>query len=171
MCGGMRAETASAVKSIISNSSGNGNYGKDVQGWVQQSRLTLGSFLPKIDLIQHISGLNWTQITKSNHTRLLTLLQVVAEIDGGDVGAAGLERKPNVQGINNANASNSNASRTTSTSSNSNASTTSSSHKSPNKSPQKDSTNSTQKEKTNSESEPKEKEEDCKLKEQNTWSI
>ena len=40
MCGGMRAETASAVKSIISNSGGgigNGNSGKDVQGWVHQS--------------------------------------------------------------------------------------------------------------------------------------
>ena len=32
MCGGMRAETASAVESIISNSGvGNGNSGKDVQ--------------------------------------------------------------------------------------------------------------------------------------------
>ena len=41
MCGGMRAETASAVKSIISNSShsGNDNSGKDVQGWVHQSSL------------------------------------------------------------------------------------------------------------------------------------
>ena len=85
---------------------------------------------------------------------------MVAEVDGGDVGAAGLERKPNVQGINNAKASNSNASRTTSTSSNSNASTTSSSHKSPNKS-QKDSNNSPLKDKTASESEPKEKEEEA----------
>ena len=44
MCGGMRAETASAVQSIISNSSysgnGNGNSGKDVQGGVHQSSLT-----------------------------------------------------------------------------------------------------------------------------------
>ena len=59
MCGGMRAETASAVESIISNSSGgdNGNPGKDVQGWVHQSS-------PNIYLI---STYLWTKSDSNNH--------------------------------------------------------------------------------------------------------
>ena len=58
MCGGMGAETASAVESIISYSgNGNGNSGKDVQGGVHQSS-------PNIYLI---STYLWTKSDSNNH--------------------------------------------------------------------------------------------------------
>ena len=108
MCGGMRAETLSAVDSI-------------------------------------------SQVKSSND------VHVVAEVEGGDVGTAGLEYKPNVQGnssSSNAEASHSNASRTISTSS---GSTTSNSNAPSNSQPK-------QGEKTAPDnSEPKEKDEEAEI--------
>ena len=99
----------------------------------------------------------------------------MAEVDGGDVGAKGLDVKPNMQG-NSTDPMNSNASKPRSTSSvstsSSNASTnsprkqsTNSPQKPSTRSPQKASTNSPQKQgnKTTSESEPDKKEEEGEI--------